>query len=93
MQPGDLLVQVALLLEVGGRAGLRPGSLKRGRRVAGHLEEVAADGVEAAIGVDPGVGFKALEQFEAGSGPATMLTATAWLSATTGLSSRRSRTP
>ena len=37
--------------------------------VAGHLEQVGADRVEATIGVDPGVGFEMLEQFEAGSVP------------------------
>ncbi|HXT94233.1 MAG TPA: hypothetical protein VN714_33790, partial [Trebonia sp.] len=66
MQAGDLLIEVALLLEVGGRQGCGLVCRKRGTAVAGHLQEVAADGVEAAVGVDPGVSRKALDQFEAG---------------------------
>jgi hypothetical protein len=50
LQAVDLLAEVALLLEVGGRPGCCPVRLKCGRKVASHLEEVAADGVEAAIG-------------------------------------------
>ena len=65
LQAGDLPVEVALLLDVGGRPGRGPVRLKRGGTVACHLEEVAADGVEAAIRVDPGVGRKTLAQFEA----------------------------
>lgn len=69
METGYLLIEVAKLLEVGGHPGRGPVCRKRGSTVAGHLEEVAADGVEAAVGVDPGVGRKALDQFEPGSGP------------------------
>jgi hypothetical protein len=61
LQAGDLLIEVALLLEVGGHLGCGPVRLKRGSTVAGHLEEVPADGVEATIGVDPGIGPKALD--------------------------------
>ena len=69
LQAGDLLIEVALLLEVGGHPGCGPVRLKRGGTVASHLEEVAADGVEAAVGVDPGIGPKTLDQFEACPGP------------------------
>jgi hypothetical protein len=68
LQAGDLLIEVALLREVGGRPGCGPVRLKRGSTVASHLEKVAADGVEAAVGVDPGIGLKVLEQFEADLG-------------------------
>jgi hypothetical protein len=69
LQAVDLLVEIALLLEVGGRLGCGSVRLKRGSRVVGHLEEVAADGVEATIGVDPGIGPKMLDEFEAGPRP------------------------
>ena len=61
-------------------------------RAASPDEEVAADRVEATIGVDPRAGTETLDQLEAARGPATMLMATAWLGATTGLSSKRNRT-
>ena len=61
LQTGDLLIEVALLLEVGRHSGCSSVRLKRGSTVASHLEEVSADGVEAAIGVDPGVGPKTLD--------------------------------
>ena len=61
LQAGDLLIEVALLLEVGGHSGCGSVRLKRGSRVASHLEEVSADGVEATIGVDPGIGPKTLD--------------------------------
>jgi hypothetical protein len=69
LQAVDLLVEVALLLEVSGCLGCGSVRLKRGSRVASHLEEVAADGVETTIVVDPGIGPKMLDQFEAGPGP------------------------
>ena len=69
LQAGDLLIEVALLLEVGGYSGCGPVRLKRGSTVASHLQEVSADGVEAAIGVDPGIGLKTLDQFEADPRP------------------------
>ena len=68
LQAVDLLVEVALLLEVGGCLGRGSVFLERGSRVASHLEEVAADGVETTIVVDPGIGRKLLDQFEAGPG-------------------------
>ena len=92
LQASDLSIEVALLLEVRGHPGCGSVRLERGSRVASPHEEVAADRVEATIGADPRVGTKTLDQLEAGPGPATMLTATAWLGATTGLSSKRSRT-
>lgn len=61
LQAGDLLIEVALLLEVGGHSGCGSVRLKRGITVADHLEEVSADGVEATIGVDPGIGLKTLD--------------------------------
>jgi hypothetical protein len=64
-EAGDPLIEVALLLKVSGRPGCGPVGLKRGGLVASHLKEVAADGVEAAIRVDPGVGRQSLHQFEA----------------------------
>ena len=69
LQSGDLPIEVALLLEVRGRSGCGSVRLDCGSTVARHLEEVAADRVEAPIGVDPGVGPKTLDQFEAGPGP------------------------
>jgi hypothetical protein len=69
LQAIDLLIEVALLLEVGGRTGCGLVRLKRGSRVVSYLEEVAADGVKATIGVDPGIGPKTLGQFETGPGP------------------------
>jgi hypothetical protein len=69
LQAGDLLIEVALLLEVGGRTGCGLVRLKRGSMVASHLEEVAADGVEPTTGVDTGIGPKTLDQFETGLGP------------------------
>ena len=74
LRAGGLLIEVTLLLEVGGHSGCGPARLQRGATLASHLKEVAADGVEAAVGVDPGIGRKTLDQFEAGPGPATMLT-------------------
>jgi hypothetical protein len=61
VQAADLLNEVPLLLEVGGHLGCGSVRLKRGSTVTSHLEEVAADGVEATIGVDPGIGPKALD--------------------------------
>jgi Pro-kumamolisin, activation domain len=69
VQAGDLLGQVALLLEVGGRSGCGLVRLDGGSTVASQLEEVSADGVEATVGVDPGIGPKTLNQFEAGPRP------------------------
>ena len=68
MQAIDLLIEVALLLEVRGRPGCGSVRFKCGIRVVSHFEEVAADGVEATIGVDPGIGPKTLDQFETGPG-------------------------
>ena len=53
-----------------------------------HLSIQCADVAASATGV----GTETLDQIEAGRGPATMLMATAWLGATTGLSSKRGRT-
>ena len=92
LQASDLSIEVALLLEVRGHPGCGSARLERGSRVASPDEEVAAGRVEATIGVDPRVGTETLDQLEAGPGPATMLMATASLGATTGLSSKRSRT-
>jgi hypothetical protein len=49
-----------------GRSSVR---LERVVGVTSFLEEVAADGVEAAVSLGPGVGAEALEQFEPGLGP------------------------
>jgi hypothetical protein len=65
LQAGDLLMEVALLLEVSGRSGCGSVRLQCGTTVASHLEEVPADGVEATIGVDPGIAPETLDQFEA----------------------------
>jgi len=64
-----MLIEVALLLEVGGRSGCGLVRLDGGSTVASQLEEVSADGVEATVGVDPGIGPKTLDQFEAGPRP------------------------
>jgi hypothetical protein len=56
VQASDLLVEVALLLEVACCLGSRPVRLDGRVLVAGHLMEVAADGVETPVGVDPGIG-------------------------------------
>jgi hypothetical protein len=61
LQAGDLLIEVALLLEVGRHPGCGPVRLKRGTTVACHFEEVPADGVEATIGIDPGIGPETLD--------------------------------
>ena len=45
LQAGDLLIEVALLLEVGGHPGCGPVRLKRGSTVASHLA-----GPEVALG-------------------------------------------
>jgi hypothetical protein len=67
-QAGDLSIEVALLLGVGGHPGCGSVRLERGSRVASPHEEVAADSVEAAIGVDPRVGTETLDQLGAGPG-------------------------
>jgi hypothetical protein len=92
LQASDLSIEVALLLEVRAHPGCGSVRLERGSRVASPDEEVAADRVEATIGVDPRVGTEALDSSRPARSPATMLLATAWLGATTGLSSKRSRT-
>jgi hypothetical protein len=61
-------LRVALLLEVRGHPDCGSVRLERGSRVASPHEEVAADRVKARMGVDPGVGTKTLNQFEAGPG-------------------------
>ena len=69
LQASDLSIEVALLLEVRGHSGCSSIGLKCSGRLAGLFEEVAADRVEATIGVDPGVGGETVEQFETGSRP------------------------
>jgi hypothetical protein len=68
LQASDLSVEVALLLEVRGHPGCGSARRERGSRVASPDEEVAADRVEATIGVDPRAGTETLDQLEAGPG-------------------------
>ena len=93
VQARDLAVEVALLLQVGGPAGGLGVGIKRRAAVAASFQEMGADSVEAPVVADARIAVQPAEQGEAGPGPVAMATATAWLSATTGLSSRRSRTP
>ena len=52
LQSGGLLIEIALLPEVRGRSSCGLVGLDRARTVACHLQEMAADRVEAPIGVD-----------------------------------------
>jgi gluconolactonase len=61
VQPGDLLIEVPLLLKVRGPSGRGPVGVERGFGVAVEFEEVGAHRMKAAIGVDPAVGFQAVE--------------------------------
>ena len=64
LRASGLSIEVALLLEVRGHPGCGSVRLERGSRVASPDEEVAADRVEATIGVDPRVGTETLDQLE-----------------------------
>ena len=61
--------------------------------VAGHLEQVAAHGVEAIVAGHARIGIERLEQLRPARGPCTMAAAIAWLSVTIGLSDMRLSRP
>jgi hypothetical protein len=89
-EAGSLGVEVALLWEAGGLPGHRQVGVARRHGVAGHLQQVRPDRMQPMVPGDPLIGLELPEQVEPCAGPRTMATATAWFSATTGLSTIRS---
>jgi hypothetical protein len=82
-------VEVALLGQVGRPPGRRLVGVAGSGAVAGQLQQVRADCVEPVVAGDPVVGLERAEQVQPGLGPLAMATATAWFSATTGVSETR----
>ena len=79
-------MQIALLGQAHGALGRRQVAAPGPVEIAGHLLQVPADRVQAVIDREALVAREPVEQGRPASGPSTMVTATAWLRATTGLS-------
>ena len=89
-QPSGPVLQVAALGQA--RRPSRGGSVGGPRRchVAGHLEQMRADRVEAMVLGEPLVAVEGREEVKPARGPCTIATATAWLRVTMGLGVKRS---
>ena len=91
-EPGDLAGQVVALGQAGGAGGRGGVVLGRGVGVAGHLEQVGADGVEPVVSGQP-LRRPRRAAASPAAGPCTIAAATARLRVTTGLPVIRSSSP